>query len=540
MLATFVIGLREGLEAALIVGIIAAFLKRNGTRADLRRMWVGVGLAILLCIAVGIGLEALTEGLPQRQQEMLECVIAIVAVSMVTAMIFWMRTHSRDLRGDLEGAASGALARGSTYALVAMAFLAVLREGFETSVFLLAAVQNAANGVTPLLGALLGIVIALGIGWLIYRGAMHFNMAKFFTITGVFLVLVAAGLVLKTFRAAYEASWLTIGQIPVPGLQNVVAKGSIADAIAGGVFGIQSNLVLIEVAAYLLYAVPMLAVVLWPKNHQPTARTLARALGITAGVFVCIGVAGLLLAPSPHLVDATSITLSAVHADTLSGDDSSGQDEQLRVDVVSADLDEATLTLGEESMTLPFNGHAADGDEYLLSESVPPESAAVTDLTEAPATLSGEQIAAVRGRYPVGITEADRNTDFPATYTTTIATRVVIDTDSLAVLDLQRVESLQASVTLPTGNSVSVGAIATNTTRMDDASRAAGVAAADGYASDEQQGEIFGALVPLLSALMALATGAAAFTIARRSARTATDNTPFGESASPTREKEAV
>src|SRR5581483_7185839 len=132
MLATFVIGLREGLEAALIVGIIAAFLVRQGRPALVRAMFAGVAAAVLLCLAVGIVLRVVSRDLPQRQQEGLETVIGVVAVAMVTYMVVWMKRHSRELRGQLEGLAADAVAAGPGRvgrAMVVMAFLAVLREG---------------------------------------------------------------------------------------------------------------------------------------------------------------------------------------------------------------------------------------------------------------------------------------------------------------------------------------------------------------------------------------------------------------------------
>ncbi len=152
MLATFVIGLREGLEASLIVGIIAAFLKQSNRTDALRKVWLGVGAAVLLCLAVGVTLQLFSASLPQRQQEMLECVVAAIAVVMVSYMVLWMRKHSRDLKSDLQHATGSALARGSAGALVAMAFLAVLREGFETAVFLLAAFQSALSPVQAAIG----------------------------------------------------------------------------------------------------------------------------------------------------------------------------------------------------------------------------------------------------------------------------------------------------------------------------------------------------------------------------------------------------
>src|ERR1700709_240739 len=142
MLPTFVIGLREGVEAALIVGIIATFLRKEGRPEALRPMWIGVVAAIAICIVVGVALERLDEALPQRQQEGLETVVGFAAVGIVTFMVVWMRRHARDLSGQLRRSAGAALAAGSATALVAMAFFAVFREGLETVVFLLAVFQN--------------------------------------------------------------------------------------------------------------------------------------------------------------------------------------------------------------------------------------------------------------------------------------------------------------------------------------------------------------------------------------------------------------
>ncbi|HEY2638038.1 MAG TPA: FTR1 family protein, partial [Solirubrobacteraceae bacterium] len=145
MLPTFVIGLREGLEASLIVGIIAAFLVQEGRRDALRPMWLGVGVAAAICVAVGVLLQVADDELPQQQQEALETVVGLLAVGVVTFMIVWMRRHARGLGTELRAAASSALARGSMAALVGMAFFAVLREGFETAVFLIAAFNASTN-----------------------------------------------------------------------------------------------------------------------------------------------------------------------------------------------------------------------------------------------------------------------------------------------------------------------------------------------------------------------------------------------------------
>ncbi len=194
MIPTFVITLREGVEAALIVGIIAAFLVKEGRRDALRQMWLGVAIAIAICGAVGVGLDLVGQQLPQREQEALATVIGVIAVATISYMIVWMTRHSRGIKAALEGEAASALAQGSTLALVGMAFLAVFREGFETSVFLLAAFQDSTDSAAAGAGAVLGLAAALAIGLGLYRGGVRINLSRFFRATGLVLVFVAAGL----------------------------------------------------------------------------------------------------------------------------------------------------------------------------------------------------------------------------------------------------------------------------------------------------------------------------------------------------------
>src|SRR4029079_10355407 len=279
MLPTFVIGLREGVEAALIVGIIAAFLRQEQRGDALRYVWAGVGIAIVLCAAVGVALQIVDEDLPQRQQEGLETVVGLAAVGMVTFMIVWMRRNARGLRKELEASAAGALARGSIYALVGMAFFAVLREGLETAVFLLAAFQSAANPTTAGIGALLGIALAVVIGYGIYRGGVRINLQKFFRFTAAILVLVAAGLLASAAHTAHEAGWLNSLQGPAIDLSWLIDPGTVTSSLLTGMLGLQPQPTVAEVLVYLLYAVPMLASVLWPQRARarPPARQTAAA-----------------------------------------------------------------------------------------------------------------------------------------------------------------------------------------------------------------------------------------------------------------------
>lgn len=266
MLPTFVIGLREGIEAALIVGIIAAFLRQSGHRRELRAMWLGVGLALLLCLGVAIGLQVLDRELPEQQQEALETVVAAIAVGMVSFMIVWMRGHARTLAADLRASAAGALASGSAWALVAMAFVAVMREGMETAVFMLAAFQASGDATSAGLGAVLGILTAGMIGWGIYRGGVRLNLDRFFRVTAVVLVLVAAGLVASAIHTAHEATWFNSLQGQALDLTWLVRPGTVSSSLVTGVLGIQPQPTVGEALGWVLFAIPMLVYVLMPRE----------------------------------------------------------------------------------------------------------------------------------------------------------------------------------------------------------------------------------------------------------------------------------
>jgi high-affinity iron transporter len=272
MIPTFVITLREGVEASLIIGIIAAFLVKEGRRDAMRQMWLGIAVAVVLCIGVAVLLEVVGQQLPQKQQEGLETVVGLIAVSAVTYMIVWMRRHARGIKAQLEGEAASALATGSTLALVGMAFLAVLREGFETSVFLLAAFQDSTDTTAAGAGAILGLVAAVAIGLGLYRGGVRINLTRFFRVTGIVLVFVAAGLLASAAHTAHEAGWINSFQGQALDLTWLVQPGTISGSLLTGMLGLQPTPTQIEVAVYLLYAVPMALYVLWPDRLRRRRR----------------------------------------------------------------------------------------------------------------------------------------------------------------------------------------------------------------------------------------------------------------------------
>lgn len=305
MLATFVIGLREGLEAALIVGIVAAFLKKNGHR--LTAMWVGVGAGIAISIAVGIALKVIESNLPQRQQEMMETVIGAVAVVFVTGMIIWMSKHSRGLKREIESAAQSALGAGTSRAMVVMAFLAVLKEGFESAVFLLATFQAATNTGSAIAGAGLGIGSAALLGIGLYTGGVSINLGKFFKATSAFLVLIAAGLVVSALRTAHEAGWLNAGQQRTVDLHWLAPVGSIRSAVFTGVLGIPADPRLVEVLGWFLFVIPMALIVFWPAAHRPSAIQSARLKLAVAGGCIIGATAAFVAVPSASLSTAQQV-----------------------------------------------------------------------------------------------------------------------------------------------------------------------------------------------------------------------------------------
>ncbi|PJE03274.1 FTR1 family iron permease [Mycobacterium haemophilum] len=277
-IGVFLIGLREGLEVTLIVSIAAAFMKRNGQPT--RSMFAAVAVAILICIAGGAGLTLLSKSLPQAQQEMMETVIGVVAIVFVTTMIIWMVRNAGRLQGELEHEAEEALSRGGSLGLVIMSFLAVLKEGFELSVFLLAAADTShSSHWFAVIGGLSGIAVSIAVGVGIYYGGLKVNLDRFFRITGIFLVLIAAGLGLNVLRTAHEAGWLNIGQHQVAELSFWIPEDSVQGALVTGLFGIPTDPRLIEVAGWLLYAGVMVVVLAWPIRDR--SRTQHREPGST-------------------------------------------------------------------------------------------------------------------------------------------------------------------------------------------------------------------------------------------------------------------
>ncbi len=266
VLASYLIGLREGLEGTLVVSILVAYLVKSGRRERLPHVWAGVGAALALSIAFGSGLTYAGVALGARK-ELFEAVASVVAVGFVTWMIFWMRRTARQLKGQLTSRLEDALKLGAL-AVVAMAFLTVAREGLETALLFFAAVQGATTEAGPLLGIGGGILTAVVLGYLLYRAAIRINLGTFFTWTGVLLVLVAAGIFKYGIHDFQEAG--------LPGLDtHAFDVASWYDpnawyaALLTGMFNITAQPSVAETVGWVAYAAVVLTLFLWPPRRRP-------------------------------------------------------------------------------------------------------------------------------------------------------------------------------------------------------------------------------------------------------------------------------
>jgi high-affinity iron transporter len=270
VLANYLIGLREGLEATLVVSILVAYLVKTGHQDRLRAIWTGVGAAIALSLAFGALLTFTSRSLSFEAQERFGGLMSIVAVGFVTWMIFWMRRTARFLKTELQGKLDAALLMG-TLALTITAFIAVAREGLETSLFLWAAAQSTGSGATPIVGATLGILTAVVIGYLLYKRAVTINLAKFFTWTGAGLIIVAAGVLAYGVHDLQEAGDL-------PGLTNLafdvsatIPPDSWYGTLLKGTFNFSPATTWLEAIVWLAYVIPVMYLFFRPARKPAAA-----------------------------------------------------------------------------------------------------------------------------------------------------------------------------------------------------------------------------------------------------------------------------
>jgi len=281
MLANYLIGLREGMEAALVVGILVAYLVRSGRRQLLPQVWAGSGGAVAVSIGFGALLTLGPSRLTDRAEEIVAGVLSILAVALVTWMVFWMARTARYLRAGLHARLDGALAAGGWGVLV-VAFLAVAREGLETALFLWAAAgaTGAAGAAgSPLLGASLGLATAVVLGWAVYRGAVSLNLGVFFRWTGLFLIAIAAGVLAYGVHELQEAGVLAWGTATAFDVSGVISATSALGSLLKGLLNFTPTPTWGQVVAWLAYLVPTavlyLRAVRMPATPTPATPTPA-------------------------------------------------------------------------------------------------------------------------------------------------------------------------------------------------------------------------------------------------------------------------
>ncbi len=275
MLQTFLTGLREGLEAALVVSILITFLVRGGHRERLPALWAGVGVAVVLSFGFGALLHFTSASMSFEAQEAFAGTLSIIAVGFVTWMVFWMRRAAHTIKADLHGKMQNALELGGL-AVGTAALLAVGREGLETALFIYPTFQAQGAGAGPAIGALLGLGTAVLLGCLMYEGAVHLDLAKFFRITGAGLIVIAAGVLAYGVHDLQEAGIL-------PGLENLAwdIQGyevtSWYGALLKGIFNFSPQMTVLEVLVYVAYLVPTMVLFLRPRRAVAVAPPVAEA-----------------------------------------------------------------------------------------------------------------------------------------------------------------------------------------------------------------------------------------------------------------------
>ena len=265
MFANYLIGLREGLEASLVVGILVAYVVKAGQRSRLGAIWAGTGIAIALSLGFGAVLTATSHSLSEEAEHAFAGTMSIIAVGLVTWMVFWMRRTAREMRGELHGRLDKALLSGG-FALGIVALVAVLREGLETALFLWAATSASEGTAAALGGALLGIATAIVIGWAVYRGAVRLNLATFFTWTGALLIVVAAGVLAYGVRDLQEAGGLPGGENYAFDVSSSIDENGPIGTVLGGFFHFDPITTWLQLSVWVVYLVVTLAAYLRPQR----------------------------------------------------------------------------------------------------------------------------------------------------------------------------------------------------------------------------------------------------------------------------------
>jgi len=272
-------GLREGVEAALIVSIILAYLARTGNSRHFSRIWLGTAAAALVSLVVGTGIYVTTRTLPNGTEQLFEGGTMLLAAAIVTWMLFWMRRQAASVKGELQARVDRAVTEGSLWGLAALAFMAIIREGIETSVFLVGQADSAdASAPSIFAGALAGLAIAILLGYGFYRGTRRINLASFFRWTGIALVFIAAGLLSKGLHEFIEIGALGSGPWTVTAfdLSGLLSHDTGIGAFLRALIGYSATPEILTLGVHLTYVVAILALYLRPvRRTSPPSQSPA-------------------------------------------------------------------------------------------------------------------------------------------------------------------------------------------------------------------------------------------------------------------------
>jgi len=274
MFASFLITLREGLEAALIVGIVLSVLRKLGQSHRARPVWLGVAAAVLASVVAGWTLNALGVAFEGRGEAIFEGMAMLLAAAVLSWMIFWMQRQGRQVQAELELDVRRAIGAGSAWALFGLAFVAVVREGIETVLFLTAA-SFSATAAQTLTGGALGLVVALVLGWLIFVTGKQLNVRVFFRATSVLLILFAAGLLAHGVHELQEAAVLPTWIEHVYDINPVLDENGTLGVFLKALFGYNGNPSLLETAAYVVY-LGVVGVATWRGGKKPLRPAVKR------------------------------------------------------------------------------------------------------------------------------------------------------------------------------------------------------------------------------------------------------------------------
>ncbi len=262
MLSALLITVREGLEAALMIGIVLSYLQQIGRRDRVPIVWAGVIIATGLSTLIAVGMRALGAELEEPFEQIFEGTTMLLAVAVLTWMIFWMRYQSRFLKSTLERNVQTAITRGEKWGLFGLAFFAVFREGLETALFL-AANAFAADTQGTLMGALMGIALAIILGVLMYVYAVRLNVKLFFDVTSILLIVFAAGLITHAVHEFQEIGWLPILMDRAWNTEWLLTNDSVLGSILRALVGYNAKPSMLEVATYLGYLLIVVQTIRW-------------------------------------------------------------------------------------------------------------------------------------------------------------------------------------------------------------------------------------------------------------------------------------